>query len=143
MSKLTDFFSGSMSKVIDSVGTAVDKLVTSDEERLTVKAQIAKDLTQFKTQQLKALADYDQQITQRHAHDMQSDSWLSKNIRPLSLAFLTIATVILAYLCIFVLPISRVQVIAPWVDLLKILLLTAYSFYFGSRTIEKVKRKKD
>lgn len=135
-------FSG-VSKLIDSTGNAIDKLVTSDEERLKIKAAMVVEINKFKAQQLKAAAEYDKEISKRHASDMNSDSWLSKNIRPLALAFLTVSTVVLAYLSIFILDKSDVDIMEPWIDLLKVLLVVAYSFYFGSRTIEKVKRKKE
>ena len=64
---------------------------------------------------------------------MKSDSWMSKNIRPLTLAFLTVATVVLAYLTIFLLDEKSVTMVEPWLDLLKVLLVTIYAFYFGSR----------
>lgn len=84
------------------------------------------------------MSEYDKEITQRYASDMMSDSWLSKNIRPLALAFLTVATVILAYLTIFILDASDVELLKPWLNLLQSLLIVIYAFYFGSRGFEKV-----
>lgn len=82
----------------------------------------------------------DRQVTERHKSDMTSDSWLSKNTRPLIVLFLTISTVLLAYLSIFTLPPEKVALLTPWVDLLQTLLVTAFTFYFGSRGIEKVQK---
>jgi len=138
MSWFSDLFSGSVANVIDSVGNTIDKLVTSDEEREQLKLAMEKELNQFKLAQLTAISKYDSEITSRHAADMKSDSWLSKNIRPLSLAFLTVSTVLLAYLTIFILDKSKIELIMPWLDLLKILLVTVYAFYFGSRGMEKI-----
>ncbi len=143
MNWFANLFSSGAAKVVDSLGTAIDKLVTSDEERKKLKVALEKEMNGFKEAQLAAMADYDKEITQRHANDMKSDSWLSKNVRPLTLAFLTIATVVLAYLTIFLLDAESVKMVEPWLDLLKVLLVTIYAFYFGSRGFEKVQAIKD
>jgi hypothetical protein len=138
MSWSTDLFAGGVAKVIDSVGNAIDKLSTTDEEKKQLKLKMEKELIEFKKSQLAALTNYDKEITQRHTTDMTSDSWLSKNIRPLALIFLTVSTVLLAYLTIFILDKDKVTLITPWLDLFKVLLVTTYAFYFGSRGFEKV-----
>ncbi len=138
MSWFTDLFSSGVSDVITSAGKAIDDLVTSDEERATLKIALEKELNKFEKNQLDAVAKFDNEITQRHANDMTSDSWLSKNIRPLALAFLTLSTVLLAYLTIFILDVERAALVAPWQQLLTVLLGTTYAFYFGSRGFEKV-----
>jgi len=138
MSWLTKLFTGDVAKVVDSVGNAIDKLTTTDKEKKQLKIEMEKELNKLKESQLAALADYDQEITQRHANDMTSDSWLSKNIRPLAMAFLTLSTVILAYLTIFILKVDKAALVEPWLELLKMLLVTVYVFYFGSRGFEKV-----
>jgi len=76
-------------------------------------------------------------ISDRWKYDMESDSFLSKNIRPLSLGFLT-----LAMTCFIILDSSSINFnIDPvWVDLLKTLLVTVYLAYFGSRGVEKFKK---
>ena len=77
-----------------------------------------------------------QEVSKRWSADMSSDSWLSKNTRPLTLIFLTISLVIL-----IILESSNIQfdVDSSWVDLLKSLLITVYVAYFGSRGAEKFK----
>jgi|TARA_R110000803_G_scaffold59427_5_gene118013 hypothetical protein len=75
-------------------------------------------------------------VTERWSSDMASDSYLSKNVRPLSLIFLTLATVILIYLDSFN---ADVEVPSEWIELLKSLLLGIYIAYFGSRGLEKYK----
>ena len=75
-------------------------------------------------------------VSERWGSDMKSDSVLSKNVRPLSLIFLTLATVILIYIDSFSI---RVEVPTEWVELLKSLLLGIYIAYFGSRGLEKYK----
>jgi len=138
MSWLTDLFSSNVTNLVDSVGNTIDKLVTSDEERDKLKIEMEAELNKLKIIQLDAIQKYDSEISNRHTSDMKSDSWLSKNVRPLSLVFLTVSTVLLAYLTIFVLEADKVALIEPWKDLLQILLVTVYAFYFGSRGFEKV-----
>lgn len=139
MNWFTTLFSGGVATAVDSLGNAIDKLVTSDEEREELKIVLEKEMNTLKVSQLAAIANYDKEITSRHNTDMKADSWLSKNIRPLTLAFLTFTTVLLAYLSIFILDASEVALIDPWIDLLKVLLVTIYAFYFGGRSFEKVK----
>lgn len=134
------FLTEGTAKVIDSVGGIIDDLHTSDEEKLAAKIATQTLIKDFEVKQLELIAQYDKEITERHKNDMASDSWLSKNIRPLIIAFLTISTVTLAYLTIFILEPAMVALVEPWIDLLQILLITAYSFYFGSRGIEKVQK---
>ena len=77
-----------------------------------------------------------QEISKRWGSDMQSDSWLSKNTRPMTLIFLTVSMVFLILLDSFEIDFS---VDSGWVDLLKSLLITVYVAYFGSRGVEKFK----
>ena len=79
-----------------------------------------------------------QEVTKRWSSDMMSDSWLSKNIRPLSLAFLTLS------LFIYIILDSSLEgfkIAEQWVSLLGNLLMLVYGGYYGSRALEKIKRK--
>ena len=85
--------------------------------------------------------DYDMQemkeISDRWYSDMTSDSWLSKNIRPLSLGFLTIT------LFIYIILDSSLEgfkIDKEWIDLLSSLLLLVYGGYFGARALEKINK---
>jgi hypothetical protein len=78
-----------------------------------------------------------QEISKRWSSDMKSDSWLSKNTRPMTLIFLTMSMVLLILLDSFEIQFS---VSSGWVDLLKSLLITVYVAYFGSRGVEKFKK---
>jgi len=137
LSFLKDIFTGGAAKLVESVGTAIDSIVTSDEERLALKIAMEKEVNVMSTEQLNAIAKYDSEITDRHKNDMQSDSWLSKNIRPMIIIFLTITTIALAYLTIFLLDTEKVTLLNSWTSLLTTLLVTVYAFYFGSRGAEK------
>ena len=80
MKKIIQWLTGG---VIKQVGSVIDDLVTTDEERLAAKQKIQEILEQ-------ADKEAQQQVTERWKYDMQSDSWLSKNIRPMVLIYLTI-----------------------------------------------------
>lgn len=75
-----------------------------------------------------------QEVSKRWESDMKSDSWLSKNTRPLTLVYLTIITSL--YIILDSLDIAF-DIDESWVELLKTLLVTIYVAYFGSRGFEK------
>ena len=77
-----------------------------------------------------------QEISKRWSADMSSDSWLSKNVRPMMLIFLTISTWLLILMDSLNIDFG---VSVEWIDLLKSLLITVYVAYFGSRGVEKFK----
>ena len=77
-----------------------------------------------------------QEISKRWSADMSSDSWLSKNTRPMTLIFLTVSTWLLILMDSLAIDFG---VATEWIDLLKSLLLTVYVAYFGSRGMEKFK----
>ncbi len=76
-----------------------------------------------------------QEVSKRWSSDMKSDSWLSKNTRPLTLIYLTVITSL--YILLDALDIAF-NIDEAWVELLKTLLVTIYVAYFGSRGFEKV-----
>ena len=79
-----------------------------------------------------------QEVTKRWESDMSSNSWLASNIRPLSLAFLTLS------LFIYVILDSSLEgfkIASEWVSLLGNLLMLVYGGYFGARTLEKIRHK--
>jgi len=75
-----------------------------------------------------------QEVSKRWTADMSSDSWLSKNTRPMTLIFLTVSSVFLIILDSLNIDFG---VSTEWIDLLKSLLITVYVAYFGSRGVEK------
>tara|TARA_R110000824_G_scaffold290832_1_gene479287 strand:+ start:314 stop:706 length:393 start_codon:yes stop_codon:yes gene_type:complete len=130
MSILTQIFSAGASDLVKSVGGIVDDLVTTDEERLEAKHKIEHMIKSYE-------AEMQKQVTERWKMDMQSDSWLSKNIRPLVLIFLVISTVLLIFIDAGII---EFEVKASWVDLLQLVLITVIGAYFGGRSLEKVKK---
>jgi hypothetical protein len=138
-----DFITGNASQLVEAVGNAIDKLSTTDEEKLQLKNALEKEVNNFKLGVIKAQNEYERQLTERQKNDMTSDSWLSKNIRPLLLLILTVATLILAYSTIFILSVEEVEKVKAWIPLLTTLLTTGYMFYFGSRGFEKITKIKN
>ena len=127
---LSNLFSGGAAELVKGVGGVIDNLHTSKEEKLAAEAKI-KDLV------MGYEAEMQKQITERWKMDMASDSWLSKNIRPLVLIFLVVSTVLLVFIDAGVI---AFEVKSSWVDLLQLVLITVIGAYFGGRSLEKVKK---
>ncbi len=133
MSFITDIFSSSVGTVVDSVGSAIDKLVTSDAEKLALKNELIKIQTDAKLKEQEIDIQYAMEATKRQSNDMQSDSWLSKNIRPMTLIFILVMYSLLSISSGF-----EFEVTESYVSLLGEWGMLIMSFYFSGRTIEKV-----
>ncbi len=131
MGILGKILSSAGSDLVNSVGGVIDDLVTTDDERMAAKAKL-KQLV------LNHEAKMEQNITDRWSADMNSDSWLSKNVRPLVLIFLIICTMLLIFIDAGTI---AFEVEDKWTDLLQIVLITVIGAYFGGRSIEKVRKK--
>ena len=129
MKKLLSLLTGGLVK---DVGNVIDKLTTTDEERLAAKQKIQELLE-------KADQDAQTQITERWKLDMQSDSFLTKNIRPLVLIYLTVIFTALAF---FDGNIGGFKVAEEYIPIFQSLLITVYGAYFVGRTWEKSKKSK-
>jgi hypothetical protein len=127
MKKILSLLTGGL---IKDVGDVIDKLTTTDEERLAAKQKVQELLE-------KADQDAQTQITERWKVDMQSDSFLSKNIRPLVLIYLTIIFTVLSF---FDGNIGGFQVAEEYIPIFQSLLITVYGAYFVGRTWEKAKK---
>ncbi len=127
MKKIIQWLTGG---VIKEVGNVIDKLTTTEEEKLLIKKQIQEIME-------KANNDADAQITRRWESDMKSDSWLSKNTRPMALIFLSFMAI--AFIWVDSHHEISFTVEQEWIGLLKQLLTTVYIAYFGSRGVEKFK----
>lgn len=132
MKKLLQFITGGLVK---DIGEVIDKVTTTDEERLEAKRKIQELLE-------KADNDAQTQVTERWKFDMQSDSFLSKNIRPLIMVFLTTMFTILAFTDG---NIGQFSIQKEYIPIFQTLLVTVYGAYFVGRTWEKGKSngKKD
>ena len=127
MSKLVDILGGN---VLKSVGEILDNLNTSKEEKLLAK-QAMKDLL------VRAESQAQEQVSRRWEADMKADNWLSKNIRPLILIFLTFILVLLSFLDG---NIGGFTIDEAYKPIYQTLLITVYAAYFAGRSIEKIKK---
>ena len=111
------------------VNNLVDNIVTTDEERKELKIK-------FKQLVLDAQANAEEQITRRWESDNKA-GWLPANIRPLTLAFLVVSTILLIFIEGGVIDFNVKE---NWIDLLQLVLITVIGAYFGGRSFEKVKK---
>jgi len=128
---------GDVAGVIGKVATGdIDgaiKIISGDETLTAEQRAFALQVMQLDIKEMEG-------VTSRWNSDMTSDSWLSKNIRPMSLIFLTVSTVLLIYLDFYN---QDITVPNEWIELLKSLLLGVYIAYFGSRGLEKYRTIKN
>jgi hypothetical protein len=127
---LSKIFSAGATELVKNVGGVIDSLHTSKEEKLAAEAKIKDMIMGYE-------AEMQKQVTERWKMDMNSDSWLSKNIRPLVLVFLVISTILLVFIDAGFI---TFQVQDKWTDLLQLVLITVIGAYFGGRSLEKVKK---
>ena len=127
MKKLIQLITGGL---IKDVGKVIDNLTTTDEERLAAKIKIEELLEQ-------ADKDAQDQVTARWESDMNSDSFLSKNIRPMVLIYLTVVFTILSF---FDGNVGEFKIAEQYVPIFQSLLITVYGAYFVGRTWEKSKK---
>ena len=130
MSIIGKIFSSGATELIKGVGGVIDNLHTSKEEKLEAEQKIKDMIMGYE-------AEMQKQVTERWKVDMNSDSWLSKNIRPLVLIFLVVSTVLLVFIDAGVI---AFVVEDKWTDLLQLVLITVIGAYFGGRSLEKVKK---
>ena len=130
MSILTKMFSGGAADLIKSVGGVVDNLTTSKEEKLEAERKIKELIANYEV-------EMEKNITSRWEADLKSDSWLSKNVRPMTLMFLIVCTMLLIFIDAGVI---NFNVRDSYVDLLQIVLITVIGAYFGGRSFEKIKK---
>ena len=130
MGVLNKLFSGGASKLVDSVGSVLDNVITTDEEKLEAKRKL-KELI------LSHEAEMERNITDRWQADMNSDSWLSKNVRPLVLIFLVVCTMLMIFIDAGTITFTVEE---KWTDLLQLVLITVIGAYFGGRSFEKRKK---
>ena len=135
--KIGAFLASKAPKVLAAIGDVlpdqgglgvVKNIISSDTKIKAVDKEEAMRLIELDMQELK-------EISSRWRADMKSDSWLSKNTRPLALVFLTASAVFMMAVDSFHL---QFDVDESWIDLLKTLLVAVYVAYFGSRGAEKI-----
>tara|TARA_X000001388_G_scaffold18568_1_gene11921 strand:+ start:3086 stop:3481 length:396 start_codon:yes stop_codon:yes gene_type:complete len=131
MGLLQKVFSSGAGKLIKDVGGVLDNLTTSKEEKLVAQQKIKNLISNHELELQK-------QVSSRWEADMKSDSWLSKNVRPLVLIFLVISTVLMIFIDAGTISFNVEQ---KWTDLLQLVLITVIGAYFGGRSLEKTKIK--
>jgi len=114
--------------LVKQAADAVDQFVTTDAEKQKLKNQLQERIREHHRQ-------LEEELTSRHKVDMNSDSWLSKNVRPLTLIFLMFSFFTLATTDG---NIGSFQIDKNYIELLGQMLTLAFSFYFGSRGLEKI-----
>ena len=127
---LGGLFSGGAADLVKGVGGVIDNLHTSKEEKLEADRKIKEIIANHEI-------EMEKNITSRWEADLKSDSWLSKNVRPLVLIFLIVCTMLLIFIDAGAL---NFEVKSSWVDLLQLVLITVIGAYFGGRSLEKVKK---
>ena len=127
---LGGLLSGGAADLIKNVGGVIDNLHTSKEEKLEAERKIKELVANYQI-------EMEKNITSRWEADLKSDSWLSKNVRPLVLIFLIVCTMLLIFIDAGAL---NFEVKSTWVDLLQLVLITVIGAYFGGRSLEKVKK---
>ena len=130
MKVLNKLFSGGASKLVESVGGVLDNVITTKDEKLEAKRKL-KELI------LSHEAEMERNITDRLQADMNSDSWLSKNVRPMILIFLVVSTVLMIFIDAGTI---QFTVEEKWTDLLQLVLISVIGAYFGGRSLEKRKK---
>ena len=130
MSILNKIFSGGAKELVEGVGGVLDNLTTTKEEKLAAQQKIKELISNHELELQK-------QVTNRWEADMKSDSWLSKNVRPLVLMFLVVSTVLMIFIDAGVIAFNVEQ---KWTDLLQLVLITVIGAYFGGRSLEKTKK---
>jgi|TARA_Y100000015_G_scaffold35629_1_gene36424 hypothetical protein len=130
MGVLGKIFSAGAGKLVENVGGVLDNLTTSKEEKLEAQRKIKEIIANYEV-------EMEKNVTDRWNADMNSDSWLSKNVRPMVLIFLVVCTVLLIFIDAGHL---KFNVKESYVDLLQIVLITVIGAYFGGRSLEKRKK---
>ena len=130
MSILSQIFSSGAEGLVKGVGEVIDNLTTSKEEKLAAELKIKELISNYEI-------EMEKNVTSRWQVDMQSDSWLSKNVRPMVLIFLVVCTVLMIFIDAGTINFNVEQ---KWTDLLQIVLITVIGAYFGGRSFEKIKK---
>ena len=130
MSIIGKIFSSGAGDLVKNVGGVIDNLTTSKEEKLEAERKIKELIANYEI-------EMEKNITSRWEADLKSDSWLSKNVRPMVLIFLIVCTMLLIFIDAGAL---NFEVKSSWVDLLQLVLITVIGAYFGGRSLEKRKK---
>jgi len=130
MNILNKLFGNGASSVANKLADIADRFIRTKDEKALFEKEIHHML-------IDAEADIQKNVTERWKHDMASDNKLSKSVRPLTLIFLIVSTILLIFIDSGFITFA---VDDEWKELLKVLLLTTVAAYFGGRSYEKGKK---
>jgi len=130
MNWITKIFGGAAGDVADKVAGIADQFIQTKDEKAAFEMEMEKLF-------IAAEEAIQKNVTERWRSDMSSDSWLSKNVRPMVLIFLVLCTMILIFIDAGAI---NFQVEDKWTDLLQMVLITVIGAYFGGRSFEKIKK---
>ena len=111
----------------------LDKFIPDPEAKAKAQQELLQMQQEGKLAELNADNIEAQELTKRQSADMMSDSWLSKNIRPMTLIF-----ILLTYTVFGMMSAWDIEVNNNYVELLGQWGMLIMSFYFGGRTLEKI-----
>jgi hypothetical protein len=127
---LAKLFGSAGANIAEKISGIIDKHTFSKEEKAQLKSEMDKVF-------IDSEAAMQKNITERWKVDLQHGNWLTRSVRPLTLIFLVLSTVLMVFIdsgsIVF-------EVEEKWTDLLQIVLITVIGAYFGGRSIEKVKK---
>ena len=143
MSWFQSLITGGVDKLVTSVGDSLDKLITSDEERLKIQNELEKIKLDAQANAIKLEAELEvkmeESVTARWQSDMQSDEPLAKRVRPYSLVYLLLVVSLLSFTDG---NLGTFAVKEVYIDLFQALLLLVFGAYFGGRSLEKIMNRK-
>jgi hypothetical protein len=127
---LAKLFGSAGANIAEKISGIIDKHTFSKEEKAQLKSEMDKVF-------IDSEAAMQKNITERWKVDLQHGNWLTRSVRPLTLIFLVLSTVLMVFIdsgsIVF-------EVEDKWTDLLQIVLITVIGAYFGGRSIEKIKK---
>ena len=119
--------------ILDIGSKLIDKLFPDPEQKAKAQLELLQMQQNGELAQINADIAEQQELTKRQQADMASDSWLSKNIRPLTLIFILVFYVVFAMMSA-----GGIDTNQKYVELLGQWGMLIMSFYFGGRTLEKI-----
>lgn len=130
MSFLSSLFSDTATATVSSLADAAKKFITTDQDRMAFEKEMVQ-IVNDQTDKLMSHADnYESELSKRQAADMASDSWLSKNIRPMAVIFFLTIISLMGF--------GYINATPAYLDMIKEFTSDALMFYFGGRSLEKV-----
>ena len=127
---LAKLFGSAAGGIADKISGIIAKHTFSKKDKARFENEMAKVF-------LEAENEMQKNVTERWKTDMTSDSWLSKNVRPMVLIFLVVSTVLMVFIDAGVISFDLKD---SHTDLLQMVLLTCIGAYFGGRSFEKIKK---